>query len=395
MQATLALLLLVLHSTDGAHLSHRPARVPTPALRRRAAAAPAAKLEAPPTPSLYPQWPEEAVSGRRELDVVADAFVETVTSVPLRASSEPDDAVGGWRAWSDGGFAAHKFIASKLSRKTYPLVLSLLLQLLVVSQANYPDLYAVLKFVPKKNGLNPILARLQVSIEKECATVADEEYNDCLQGGVEVVAEDSVSIEHLKPREVRRKLDDLARALEQSWLMLGCYLTLPSKPHRNDFLWSARTVAEKIKTDQRSRALEILCLGFFGRGGALYPVVGRPHEAPLKAGFETSFGIDTWHPKPTNARMIWQRSRMVYPFLEAANRAWLAKSAAAAPGDGSSDGGGSGDGSSGGGGGGGGGAARAYNVAAVGELLDRIARASPEEKVLNSLLYWPPRLIAC
>lgn len=28
------------------------------------------------------------------------------------------------------------------------------------------------------------------------------------------------------------------------------------------------------------------------------------------------------------------------------------------------------------------------NAAAIGELLDRTARASPEEKVLNSLLYW-------
>ena len=34
--------------------------------------------------------------------------------------------------------------------------------------------------------------------------------------------------------------------------------------------------------------------------------------------FEMSFNQDTWHPKPTNARMVWQRSRMVYPFLELA-----------------------------------------------------------------------------
>ena len=33
-------------------------------------------------------------------------------------------------------------------------------------------------------------------------------------------------------------------------------------------------------------------------------------------------------------------------------------------------------------------AADKENAAAIGELLDRIARASPEEKVLNSLLYW-------
>ena len=43
----------------------------------------------------------------------------------------------------------------------------------------------------------------------------------------------------------------------------------------------------------------------------------------LKAGFERNFGVDVWYPKPTNARMIWQRSRMVYPFLEVAHRAWL------------------------------------------------------------------------
>ena len=41
----------------------------------------------------------------------------------------------------------------------YVPTLRLLLQLVVASQAHYPDLYAVLKFVPKKNGLNPILAR--------------------------------------------------------------------------------------------------------------------------------------------------------------------------------------------------------------------------------------------
>ena len=63
-------------------------------------------------------------------------------------------------------------------------------------------------------------------------------------------------IDSMRPREVRRRLDDLKRALEQSWLLLGVYLTLPGRPERDDFLWSARTVVEKVKTDQRSRALE-------------------------------------------------------------------------------------------------------------------------------------------
>ena len=41
--------------------------------------------------------------------------------------------------------------------------------------------------------------------------------------------------------------------------------------------------------------------------------------------------VGNWHPKPTNARLIWQRCRMVYPFLEIANRAWLCAAAAARP----------------------------------------------------------------
>ena len=203
--------------------------------------------------------------------------------------------------------------------------------------------------------------------------------------------------------QVRRRLDDLGRAMSQSWLLLSCYLTLPSRAERDDLLWSARTVVEKVKTDQRSRALELLCLGFFGRGSHLYPLVTAEDlyvpdkRFTLKSGFETNFGVDAWKPKPTNARMIWQRSRMVYPFLEVAHRAWLNMTDMALGqsepedcniiyadeeedeempeayadyealcGD----------------------EADYENSAAIGELLDRIARASPEEKVLNSLLYW-------
>ena len=47
--------------------------------------------------------------------------------------------------------------------------------------------------------------------------------------------------------QVRRRLDDLTRALEQCWLLLSCYLTLPSREERDDFLWSARTVVEKVR----------------------------------------------------------------------------------------------------------------------------------------------------
>lgn len=302
--------------------------------------------------SLFPIWPEGALAGKRELGKVIEAFVETVTLVPLKASSETGQ--DGWRAWYDGGFAAHKFIASKLSRDTFTLELSLLLRLVLRSQERYPDLYAVLKFVPKKNGLNPSLEKLLAGDEA------------------------AVAIDSLTPREVRRNLDDLQRAIEQAWLLFGCYLTLPDKKCRADFLWSVRTVIEKVKTDQRSRATELLCLAFFGRSSPLFGVVALPKPFTFQEGFEKNYGIDVWHPKPTNARMIWQRSRMVYPFLEAAHRTWLheldgkpdpaglsiaevaQRRAAVCP----------------------------NHAAAVGQLLDRIARASPQEKVLNSLLYW-------
>ena len=196
--------------------------------------------------SLFPAWPDNVIAGKRDLKTVLAAFEEATVTVPLRASSEPGD---GWRAWLDGGYAAHRFINQKLSRQTYLPTLSSM-RMMVAIQAAYPDLYAVVKFVPKKNGLNPLLAELLNGADP-----------------------DKLRIDALKPREVRRQLDDLKRALEQSWLLIGCYLTLPGKPEREDLLWSARTVVEKVKTDQRSRSLELLCLGFFHRDAALYPLV--------------------------------------------------------------------------------------------------------------------------
>ena len=200
----------------------------------------------PEVPSLFPQW-GIPLSGKRNLTEAIEAFGQATVTVPLRASSEPGE---GWRAWLDGGYATHRFINAKLSRTSYVEVLSLLLHMMVEIQARYKDLYAVAKFVPKKNGLNPVLAALQDGASPE-----------------------SMRIDHLKPREVRRRLDDVGRALSQTWLLLSCYLTLPSKVERDDFLWSARTVVEKVKTDQRARALELLCLGFFLRSSPLYPLV--------------------------------------------------------------------------------------------------------------------------
>ena len=308
-------------------------------LRCSVAAPPATTAEAAP-PSLYPAWPL-ALSEKPELQDVIDAFEETSTAVPLRAAFEEGD---GWRVWSDGGFAIQKFLAAKaMSRASYPAILACLRGMMVQSQAKYPDLYAVLKFVPKKNGLNPLLAQIDEGADAS-----------------------AVALDGLRPREARRRIEDAQRTLEQSWLLLHAYLTLPSSKHREDLLWAARTVVEKVKSDQRTRAIELLALGVFDRRASLYELVGggdAPWSAtPLRVGFERNFGVDAWHPKPTNSRMVWQRSRMVYPFLEVAHRAWLRASGHEEQDE--------------------------EDEAAIADILDRIARAGPEEKVLNSLLYW-------
>ena len=41
-------------------------------------------------------------------------------------------------------------------------------------------------------------------------------------------------MEGLKPREVKRALEDLGRALEQSWVLLSCYLTLAGEERREE-----------------------------------------------------------------------------------------------------------------------------------------------------------------
>ena len=201
----------------------------------------------------WPQWPQ-LTTKTSEFDTLLKSFVNVTSTVPLRASESPTDE---WREWSDGGFAAVKVVAAKLNRDRYMSVLACLRELVVRSQANCPELYAVLKFVPKKNGLNPLLAQL----------------GDWDGGGPAVDVPEELRLEGLKPREIRRRLDDLSRAFEQSWLLTSTYLSLPNKGLRDDFLWSARTVVEKIKTDQRSRALELLCLGVFHRDAKLFALV--------------------------------------------------------------------------------------------------------------------------
>ena len=204
--------------------------------------------QAAPENSGYPEWPESAITGRRELSTVLESFSQIATAVPVDAASEADCQ---WEAWLDGGFEAHKFIHKSISRQSYVEVVGCLHTVLTRCREAYPDLWAVLKFVPKKNGLSPVLALLA-------------------RGGADAVS--VAKVDGLTPRAMRRQLDDLQRAFEQSWALLSCYLTQPQSV-REDLLWAARTVTEKIKTDQRSRALELLCLGIFGRGAALFPLI--------------------------------------------------------------------------------------------------------------------------
>ena len=81
--------------------------------------------------------------------------------------------------------------------------------------------------------------------------------------------------------------------------------------------------------------------------------------------FEEGFGVNVWTPQPPNAKLVWERSRMVFPFLELAHRAWLDSDDS----DGCATEG------------------CEVECSAIALLLDRIARAGPEEKVINSLLY--------
>ena len=137
--------------------------------------------------SSYPKWPDSAIAGRRALSTVLTSFVHVVTAVPVEAASEADCQ---WEAWLDGGFEAHKFIHKSISRQSYPEVVECLHTVLMRCREAYPDLWAVLKFVPKKNGLSPVLALLA-------------------REGADAVSDATLT---LTPRAMRRQLDDLPRA---------------------------------------------------------------------------------------------------------------------------------------------------------------------------------------
>ena len=113
-----------------------------------------------------------------------------------------------------------------------------------------------------------------------------------------------------------------------------------------------------------SRSLELLCLAFFARDSKLFELIGTQcRHGLVKEAFEEGFGVDVWTPKPPNAKLVWERSRMVFPFLELAHRAWLDSDGVGCDTEGCE-----------------------VESSAMALLLDRIARAGPEEKVINSLL---------
>ena len=113
--------------------------------------------------TLFPAWPEGT---GKSLDVTLEAFGESALDVPLKASKEDGD---GWRVWADAGYDAQRLVAAKLSRQTYVAVLTALCGMMVTSQRQFPDLYAVVKFIPKKNGLNPHLAQVGAAPQRRKA----------------------------------------------------------------------------------------------------------------------------------------------------------------------------------------------------------------------------------
>lgn len=298
-------------------------------------------------PSLkaFPSWPVNALSGKRNIDVVLTAFNSIATAPTLTASEQGD----GWQAWADGGFGAHRFIASKLSRKNYVSVLGCLLQLVEQCQKKYPKLYSVLKFIPKKNGLNPFLGQLR-----------DGKTN-------------AVSIEDLRPREIQRYKDDLQRTLEQCWVLMACYLVTPPGDRRDDLLWAAKVVVEKVKTDQRSAALELLCLGVFWPDAALQSLTSAnsPKWPSFRHGFDSYITAQLADASPEDEAAArcgqpLERARMVYPFMETAYRAWLGFKPDMSRGNEES----------------------VPREEAIGSLIFRIAAAAPEDRLLNTLLYF-------
>ena len=112
--------------------------------------------------SLYPAWPE--LSPKADVGDLLSAFAATAAAVPLSASREPGD---GWRRWRDGGFETHKLIAARLSRQSYPEAAECLRALLATAKKSYPELWATLKFVPKKNGRVAARVRVRVRVEAD------------------------------------------------------------------------------------------------------------------------------------------------------------------------------------------------------------------------------------
>ena len=168
--------------------------------------------------SLYPAWPE--LSPKSDVGDLLSAFAATAAAVPLSASSEPGD---GWQRWRDGGFDTYKLIAARLSRQSYPEAAECLRALLATAKKSYPDLYATLKFVPKKNGR--VRLTLTLTLTRTLTPNANPNPhsrpnpNPGLNPMIAAMEKggEPPSLEARTPREARRALEDLTRALEQAW----------------------------------------------------------------------------------------------------------------------------------------------------------------------------------
>jgi hypothetical protein len=171
--------------------------------RRIVAVAPVARgggrrQQQPDSCGVYPEWPELPSISDAEVDPVAvmRTLTSQLLSVPtpvmgqalaydFLANGEVSTGLVEWReaAWAWRNFAASQILAPydeldaaarrsaaqdgscQVAASTQPVesmraTLGAIARMLDGARARYPKLAAVLKFIPKKNGLNPLLAQL-------------------------------------------------------------------------------------------------------------------------------------------------------------------------------------------------------------------------------------------
>jgi len=277
---------------------------------------------------VYPQWPPlPSAHEAWEPATAMRTMAMQLLSVPVQVmgqsrtydfllNGEVSTGLTAWResAWAWRNYMANNYLApydeldaaarrssatdgscNLLAASTVPVkslraTLGAIAQLCDGARTRYPKLYAVLKFIPKKNGLNPLLARMD-------------------KGDFDL------GLDSMQPRDFEHLNRDVRRTFNQVFLLTVTFVTLP-RDLSNEMLWCSRVVVEKVKTDQRTRAMEVLCVGAFAQFSPLREVFAclDSLRGPFEEGTDSSL-ISEWAMDP-KAKQAWERMRMVYPFLQ-------------------------------------------------------------------------------